>query len=169
MNKIQKMILGFTLILIGFLNILNITGITELNFENSFYFILQFLGLVFVFTSMGNHQRAALFIGSVVFMAGVILFIRDQYEILDHSKIIIPSLLICTGAGFFVLYVDNLKENAFLVLSLILFSVSLLLIAFTRDYPSIRTANRVANNILGFWPVLISLVGIGLLLNRNRK
>ncbi len=169
MNRIQKIVLGFTLCIIGGISLLNGVGLLQTDYENSYYYLLQFLGLIFVFTSMGKNQRAILFLGSVLFMAGTIFFIKDNYEILDYSKIVIPSVLICFGTGFFLLYIDNIKESAFLVLSLVIFSVALFTITFTKDFPVIKLANRVSYNILGFWPALLLLLGVGLLLNRNRK
>ena len=169
MNRIQKIVLGFTLSIVGFVSLLNSVGLLQINYENNFYYLLQFIGLVFVFTSMGKNQRAVLFLGSVIFMAGIIFFVKDNYEILDYTKIVIPSILICFGTGFFLLYIDNVKENSFLVLSLVIFSVALFMISYTKDFSMIKLANRVSYNILGFWPVLLLLLGVGLLLNRNRK
>lgn len=169
MNRTQKIVLGFIVTMLGILSLVKSTGITQVNFEDNLYYLLQFIGLVFVFTSMGKNKRGILFLGSVLFMWGVIWFVKDNYEILNLTKIVIPSILISIGAGFFLLYIDNLKESIFLVLSLVLFGVTILFILFTKDHPVILTADRVALNILGFWPVLIALVGIGLLLNRNGK
>jgi hypothetical protein len=102
-------------------------------------------------------------------MTGVILFIINQFEILNPVKILLPSILIITGTGFFMLYFDNTKESIFLVISIILFAISLFLIRFTGKYPVINQANRIVYIILEFWPVLLSLLGIGILADRNRR
>ena len=154
---------------IGLLNFIRLTGIIHINYETSYFYFLQFIGLVFVMTSLGKNYRGMLFLGAALFMTGITLFIINQFEILSPVKILLPSILVITGTGFFMLYIDNTKENVFLMISIILFTISLLLIRFTGKYQVINQANRIAYTILEFWPVLLALLGVGILANRNRR
>ena len=169
MAKIHKMLLGFTLIVTGLLNLINLFGIAALNFNEYYYYILQFIGLAFVFTSIGKSNYGMLFAGSTLFMTGVTLLVVNQFEILSPVKIILPSVLVISGTGFIMLYIDNMQENTFLILSVIQFAIAILLIKFGNEYSIINRAGRVAYLILEFWPVLISLLGIGILVNRKRR
>lgn len=169
MIRIQKIVLGFIIAAIGVVYLLKSTGVYALNHVVYYYYLLQFIGVFFVFTSIGNNKRAVLFLGAVLFMTGLIFFLQDQYEILNPIKIILPSVLITFGSGFFLLFIDNKKEKAFLVLSVILFAVGLLVIKMTGIYTSLDTANRMIFRMFEFWPVLLSLIGIGLLANSKRN
>lgn len=169
MSKIQKTVIGIVLILLGVMSLLESIGLVSINYENNFYYLLQFIGLVMVFSAAERTKRTSIFVGSILFISGMVFFIVDHYEILNPVKIVIPSILISFGAGFLLLFIDNVKEKVFLILSVILFAITLLFIVLHDNYVSLDVANRMVYQMLEFWPVLLSLIGIGLLANSRIK
>lgn len=169
MNRVRTILISAGLIVIGFFVLLYDYNLFEINYKSVLEYLFLFFGLVLLLTSMNDNSRGLLFLGSLVFMAGVVLLVINEFEILSPLKIVVPSILFSLGAAFFLLFIDNYKENVFLFISIILISISILLIVFLKDHHLYNIANRVSFLILEFWPILLTLIGLGVMLNRNHR
>lgn len=169
MSNVSKILLAAGLIIIGILSLLRLLGVFSFSTEIAGAYFLLFYGLVFVSANLGKDNRGMLFLGAVIFIAGVVLFVIFYYEILSPIKTLLPSILFAVGSGFLILYIDNKNEKVFLIVAIILYLASFLLIKLTDSFPAINYANRIAFVILELWPVLILLLGISLLINRKKQ
>lgn len=169
MSNVSRIISGAGLMLIGIAYILQITGVLSFDIKIASAYLLLFYGLVFVSANLGKNHRGILFAGAVIFIAGVVMFVINNYEILNPVKILLPSILFSVATGFLMLYVDDSKEKMFLIAAVILYVISLLLIKLMDFFFIINYANRISFVILQLWPVFLLLAGIGLLVNRKKN
>ncbi len=169
MNKARDFLVSIGLVVVGILILLGNYNMVIIETQVATTYLLLFYGLIFVITSMNGNSRGLLILGSLLFMAGLILFIVSEFEILNPVKTVLPSILISFGAAFFLLFVDNSKEKVFLFISVILMGTSVSLIFVLKDHYLYSLANSVSFLILEFWPILITLLGLGVLLNRHHR
>jgi hypothetical protein len=133
----------------------------------SYAFLLY--GIVSVYMTMGTHRRAGLFLGTAIFLTGVVLFIIEYFDIIQPGILVLPSLLFIVGAGFLMLFFDDYSNRVFLYTSAILVFFSFLSAFLTRRVPLFGFAGRIASELLDYYPVFIILLGVYILLNRKRQ
>jgi hypothetical protein len=167
--RARNILISLCLIISGLFVLGTSYNLITLNYTIFLEYILLFLGVTLVLTSANNSSRSFLFLGSLLFICGSILFVVDNFEILTPIKIVLPSILFAFGAAFLILYIDNTQEKIFLFISIILMGISLLVIILLKNNDLYSIANRVSFLILEFWPILVSLIGLGILLNRNYR
>jgi len=169
MNRIRTILVSAGLIFVGLFILAVDYNFYEIDYKSVLEYLFLFWGVVLVLTSMNDNSRGLLFLGSLIFMAGIVLLVINEFEILNPLKIVLPSVLLSFGAAFFLLFVQNHKEKVFLFTSIILFGISILLIVLLKDHQLYNIANRVSFLILEFWPILLTLIGLGVMLNRNYR
>lgn len=96
------------------------------------------------------------------------MFVINYYEIFNPSSAIFASILFITGAGFFILFIDNTEEKVFLFSGMLLLLISYSTITFLKDMQIIKTANSLSNLVLDYWPAFLLLFGINILLMRKK-
>jgi len=125
-----------------------------------------------LFSTLFNrgHQRNFIFLGGLVFMTGLILFVVNQYEILETTSLFLPSFFVVLGSGSLMLYIDNTKEKLFLVTALVLLFLGYITAISFKENALVIFANEVGITILTYWPFLFLVIGIYYLLKvRNKK
>lgn len=161
-------LLGFSLIIIGIFFLLRFFEIINTPFTLIASYVFIFYGIADVYFSFGTGYRGRLFFASIIFLSGIMMFVINNYEILYPSSAIFPSILFITGAGFLILFIDNMNEKIFLYSGIFLTLISLLSITFLKDSAIIQTANNISMLVLDYWPVFVLLFGINILLMRKR-
>ncbi|MCL5030418.1 MAG: hypothetical protein M1480_15510 [Bacteroidetes bacterium] len=94
-------------------------GVINLANEEILSYTFIFYGLSSVYASMGKGKKLRLFIGTAVFLIGIILFIMIYFDMFYSPKIIFPSTLLILGISSLMLFLDNTKDKAVLFISLI--------------------------------------------------
>lgn len=118
MEKSQP-ILTYSLSFLILALIFKFLGVINLANEEILSYTFIFYGLSSVYASMGKNKKLRLFIGSVVFLIGIIFFVMIYFDIFYSSKIIFPSTLLILGISSLMLFLDNTKDKAVLFISLI--------------------------------------------------
>ncbi len=123
--------------------------------------ILLFAAVFFIDAIRGNKSNM-IFWGTTFSIAGAFFFLRNfnvipYYEIDEYW----PVFLIALGAGFFSLFLLNLKDwGALVPAALFLF----LGIGFSLTH-MLHTFWDFENFIEKYWPVLLIFIGVGLMAN----
>lgn len=167
MNKRHQSLLSYIFILVALAYVLKLTGVIHTSVTIVIAYAFLFYGVLSVYVSMGTHQRAGLFLGTTIFLTGVILFVVENYTIIQPSILVFPSVLFILGAGFLMLYIDDHLNRIFLYSALILIPLSVLSMLFVRRFAIFGLANRLAAGLADYYPVFIILLGVYLLLNRK--
>jgi|WetSurMetagenome_2_1015567.scaffolds.fasta_scaffold537499_2 hypothetical protein len=117
MNKSQS-VLTYTLSFLILAVVLKVFGLLSVNNEEILAYTFIFYGISSVYSSLGKDKKFRLFLGTVVFLIGIVFFILNNFDITSLSRIIFPSIILILGAGCFMLYIDNTNDKAILYASL---------------------------------------------------
>ncbi len=168
MNKHHQSILIYLLTFLALSIILKLLGIIDFDNTEIWGYGLIFYGTSLVYISFGNNQRGRLFIGSIIFLIGLFLFIISKFEFFSVSTLIMPSLLLIFSISFFMLFLDNLREKSPLLISLILFIAGTVYTIFNGEISLPSFINSTAQITLDYWPVVLITIGIILIIHREK-
>jgi uncharacterized membrane protein len=116
---------------------------------------------------MGKNKTGVLFTGTTLFLAGVLLFILNNFQLENYLRITISAAILVIGINFFMLFIDNTSHKIFLVISILFFAAGIL---FTLSWGSLSfnsffdSAVYIASK---YWPILIIVGGIILIIRRE--
>jgi hypothetical protein len=168
MNKSQP-ILTYTLSFLILAVIFKIIGLLNLNNEEILAYTFIFYGISSVYLSLGRDKKFRIFLGTVVFLIGIILFVLNNFDINNISKIIFPSILFILGIGFLMLYLDNINDKAMLYISLI-FILTALVYSITIGSMKLGLfIYSIHHVILKYWIVAIIALIIFTAINYDEK
>ena len=165
--KKTQPILTYSLSFLLLAIIFKFLGLINLENEEILSYVFIFYGISSVYVSFGNNSKFRLFIGSIVFLFGIIFFIFNYFEIFYSTKIIFPSALLILGISSLMLYFDNTKEKVILYISLIFI---LLGIVFSASVGTMRLGSflsSVYNILLKYWIVILIAMIIVLAIKRD--
>ncbi|MCU7500488.1 MAG: hypothetical protein HF309_14545 [Ignavibacteria bacterium] len=165
-NNQSTLSLVFIFILLVY--VLKLFGIITLSTGKIISYAFLLYGIVSVHLTLGTHRRAGLFLGTSIFLTGVVLFIVEYFDIIQPGVLVLPSLLFIVGIGFLMLFFDDYSNRVFLYTSGVLVFFSFLSAFLTKKVPLFGFAGRIASGLLDYYPVFIILLGVYFLLNRKR-
>ena len=168
MNKSQP-ILTYTLSFLILAVIFKIIGLLNLSNEEILAYTFIFYGISSVYLSFGRDKKFRIFLGTVFFLIGIILFVLNNFDINNISKIIFPSILFILGIGFLMLYIDNINDKAMLYISLIFIFTGLV---YSISIGSMKLGlfiYSVYHIILKYWIVAIIALIIFTAINYDEK
>lgn len=149
--------------------LLNITGIAELSVVEIAGVGCIFYGSGNVYFAFGRNRRALLFTGTFIFLIGIVLFLSAYFDFPRPFSIVVPSFMFMTGAGFLMLFIDDLYNIILLIIAgafLILGIASALLMGSLNFNSYFIALWLVAKR---YWPVLLILAGVVFILSRQKK
>jgi hypothetical protein len=147
-----------------FLKLINFIRITD----NSFFsYALLLYGIVAVYSSFNTNRKVFLFLSTALFMTGVLLFILENFDVINPNILILPAIIFIFGAGFLILYLENFSNKIFLYNSLWLFLFSLIFIVVSRYHLFRSVFNFCGKLFLDYYPLLIIITGILLIIRRK--
>jgi len=147
--------------------ILKLFGIIDYTAGEIIGYAFIFYGLTLVYTTMGKNKKLVLFIGSSLFLAGVFLFIVNNFQLTDSSNLIFSALILIPGISFLILFIDDFSSKTFLYLSAA-FTLFGLFITINSGSPSFTSFfSSIFYVALKYWPVVIIVAGIILIIKRD--
>jgi hypothetical protein len=158
--KIYQSILTYLLIFLALALILKIFGIISLSGSELVGYAFVFFGVSSSYVSFGQDQPLSLFLGTIIFLIGILLYIVNNFLIFWNSQLYLPTSLLMVGIAFLMVYYDDTKRKKVIILSGIflllgiIFTITIGNISFVSFYGSMF---RVAGN---YWPVIIITIGI---------
>lgn len=144
-------------------------GVIDVAIAELLGYALIFYGITLVYTSFGKNRTGVLFIGSTLFLTGLLLFLINNFEFTNNNDVIFPAALLIIGIDFLMLFLDNTERLSFIAVSLTaIFSaiiVTLLLGSITFRTFFISIINIVEK----YWPVVLIAAGLIIILNIEHK
>ena len=141
----------------------------EFSILEIFSYALIFYGISLVYLSFGKGKKAALFIGTAIFLSGIIFFLSSSFDFPNPVQLIIPSFMFISGAGFLMLFIDDVYNIILLLISLAFLFLAIFsaIILGTVEISSyISSIWLVAKK---YWPVVLILLAIVWLLSKDEK
>ena len=166
MKHSQITILTFLLLFIVVSIILNISGITEIDSKELWGYGLIFYGIATVYTSFGGKNKFLIFIGSVIFLSGIVISLPAHFDFVRPLNIFIPSSVLIIGISLLIVYLDDTQNRSILLASIILIASGVFFIFAARQLQIVIYWESVLKIIEVYWPVLLVISGITIILKR---
>lgn len=167
MSKVNpKTILGFSFILFGILSLIN-DKLIKLNYTEILGIVLGINGIALVYFSLSRGKRNTLILSTIIFLVGIIFFVKSYFNIAYTNEIVFISILFISGAVLLMLFIENSKEKAFLYSGLILTTLAFVLIVIINQIGFLQIGKRVLNITVDFLPIILILFGLDIFLRRN--
>ena len=168
MNKHHHSILIYLLTFLALSILLKFWGVIDFDNREIFGYGLIFYGISLVYISFGNNQRGRLFIGSIIFLSGLFLYIISKFEFFKESTLLIPALLLIFSISFLMLFLDNLRDKTVLLVSILFFISGTIITIYNGEISFPVFLNAIWHITLNYWPVVLIAVGIILIIHREK-
>ncbi len=123
-------------------------------------------GAVHVANGFSMNARGRIFWGTLVFFYGLYFLLRTFGSIEFRTHFFMPVTLVIVGAGFLMMYLNHPREWFSLILALVLIGVGSAIVMGKLEY---LDPGDVWYIVRHFWPVLLILIGLNLLLKKGVK
>jgi hypothetical protein len=169
LNKHHQSILIYLLTFLILSILLKLWGIIDFDNREIWGYGLIFYGISLVYLSFGNNQRGRLFIGSVLFLSGLFLYVISKFEFFQVSPLIFPALLLLFSLSFFMLFLDNYHDKTTLIISVLFFISGTIVTLYNGEISFSAFFDAIWHIILNYWPVVLIAIGIILIIYRERE
>lgn len=154
---------GIALIIIGVAMLLDHLNIVEIAFSSIFFPLMMIVGLVAVAHGFSQNRRGKIYWGTVLFLYSLFFLLRSIDTIELYAYIFLPASFLIFGIGFFMMFLNNLKDWPFLIPAILLTGIGSLFIFTEYGCLSHREVLDIART---YWPVVLILFGVAILLRR---
>lgn len=158
--------LGVILIAVGIILLMDRIGMLDLSFWNIVTGIIILYGATLVIRSFNTGDRSKVFWGTTLFLLGLFFILDSMNMITTRYPVFVPAIFLILGFSFFMMYVYNVRDWHLLIPTLFFVAIGGLIIA---EELSLFYAYRIEYYLLKFWPVLLIVFGLGLLLKSRRR
>ena len=167
--KKNQLIIIYLLTFLAFTYILKLLGFIAISGSEILSYTLIFAGFGLFFNSFGKGNKSLLFSSTFIFLWGVILFLINNFEFRNNSEILYPALFLNIGFSFLILFVDNFKDNIYLIISFIFLIIGTVSVVYWGKFNSSIFFNSFSEIAVKYLPIIIIAAGIFFLLNRYEK
>ncbi len=165
----QQPILIYSLIFLIISLILKFFGFIYFDNYELLAYAFIFYGISSVYISFGKNKRLQLFIGTAVFLIGIIFFLVSNFDIFNLSSLIFPSALLILGIGSWMLFLDNTDDKAIFFISIIFILLGIVYSVSVGSLRAVSFINSIASITLKYWVVALILIFIVIILKREDK
>lgn len=162
---IAALLLSF--VLVSF--VLSGFGFVTLSISDIISYCLIILGLSLVYTAFTGNNKILVFIGTVLFLFGLILFLQYNFEISKSENFLLQQGLIIGGVGIFMSYLIDLKKKLLLIIALIPVTAGLTLLIFETTFSVSSFIDAIGSVLKSSWPIVVILIIIIIIFNRERN
>jgi hypothetical protein len=165
----NKLILIYIIVFSALLILLRIIGIISVNNNELIGYGLIIYGLSLYYSSFVAGRKLLLFLGSGLFLSGVVFLIAGSFDIQNNEQLFIPATLFVLSISSLMLFLFDRTNRTSVYASVILFAGGIGAMALVSPYG----INNFFNNVIAFtkvyWPVIIILAAVVILVNRETK
>jgi hypothetical protein len=157
LTKLQILVV-FVLLFLALEIILNLIGLINLDPNEIFGNGFVLYGILSAGISFRNQKKGILFVGSVSFLGGIILFIISSFDLVNTNSIVFPAFMFIFSAAFFMLFLDDLKNKVFLTVALVFFASGLVSTIFIGSISTFSFFNAIGEIIVRYWVVELIII-----------
>ncbi len=165
--KLNTVVYIFFLLLLAMM--LKLFGIVYFDNYELLAYTFMLYGLSTVFVSMGLNKKIRLFFGSASFFTGIVFFMIENFDIINPSVLVFPSVLFIIGLSCLMLFIDNTSDTALILVSIIFIVLGFIYLAGASTFAIGTFFKSIYGIAVGHWPVFAAAVLIILLLFLSNK
>ena len=145
---------------------LNIFGILEIDSTTFFGYGLIFYGVASVYTSFGEKNKVLIFIGSAAFLTGIVISLPSHFDFIHPLNVFIPSSILIAGISLLIVFLDDTSNKTILLAASLLLIAGIIFILAVRNVQPAVFGESILKIIEVYWPVLLVISGITIILKR---
>lgn len=154
----SKYLLVLIIVLIWISVLMNLFNVININFTEIITYTLLLLGITLFYPSFRSKYNPGIFIGSSVFLTGIVFFVSQHYELSDTSQLILPAIILVIAFSLMLNFAADLSDRKFLFIGLFLLVIGLFTL-YDRGHPGVGTFISALVNLFGkFW--IIALLAV---------
>lgn len=170
MSESQKLrripLFAIILITVGLLLLADQLGMLDLTLWHFVTGCMILYGMSVVIRSFSTGDRKKIFWGTLLFLLGLYLLLDSLGLIPTQYPALIPAVFLMLGFSFLMSYLHNARDWLLLIPTLFFIGIGGLIIADERE---LLTAHTIVQYVRQYWPLLLILFGLGLILNSRRR
>jgi hypothetical protein len=165
----SKLIIIYLLVFAAVLILLRTAGTIEINNNELLGYVLMIYGLSLFYSSFISKQNILLFVGSAIFMSGVLFFIIGNFELANLGQLMIPAAIFILSISSLMLFISDKANRTSIYAAIILFAAGIGVLALmgTQGIDKFFENTIIISEI--YWPVLVILLAVVVLINRESK
>lgn len=165
----NQSILIYAVILAIILLLLKLIGMLNASYPEIAGYSLIFFGLGTVAMLLGKSEKISLFIGAVSFLIGIELIVTSNYDFLNMSHIVLPSIFFILGTAFLILFIEDISNRLMLTIAVIFLISGIFFFAKLGTFNLKDFLKSALGITVKYWPIIIFTVAIILFLRKNNK
>jgi len=165
----NKLIVVYLLVFLSAIILLRMLGIIEISNSELLGYALIIYGLSLFYTSFIDGKKVYLFLGSVLFLSGLLLFFIENFEFNDMNSLILPASVFILSISSFMVYFSDTGKKLPLYFSVILLTAGIGVTALMSTQGLPGFFSNVISVAEKYWTILIILIIVIILVGRERK
>lgn len=165
----NKLIVVYLLVFLSAIILLRMLGIIEISNSELLGYALIIYGLSLFYTSFIDGKKIFLFLGSVLFLSGLLLFLAENFEFNDMNGLILPASVFILCISSFMVYLSDTGKRLPLYFSVILLTAGIGVTALISTQGLPGFFSNIVSVAEKYWTILIILIIVIILAGRERK
>jgi len=133
----------------------SLLGIVDISFNEIFSFTLLLLGISVFYPSFIIKNHLGIFIGSLCFLTGTILYLSGRFDLYNTTALIIPASLLMLAFSLLMIFIGDPDDRKFLYISLFIMVVGFLTL-WDRGNPTLTSISQSITSLPRvFWPIVL--------------
>lgn len=157
---------GVLLIILGSILLLDKLHVVDFGWGRIVWAGVSIYGIFQTVQGFVRGSRGAIFFGTVAFLYGVFFLLRTFDVVEFRSNVFLASTLLIVGAGFVMMYLSNFQDWFLLIPAVVFIGLGIVFVLAEIEYLDFRDIRWI---IRRYWPVLLILLGVGLLFRRTQR
>ena len=167
--KNNNLIIVYLIIFISVLILLRTVDVIKINNEALLGYALIIYGLGLYYSSFIKNRKSVLFIGSSIFLAGVLFLVIGSFEFQKVELIILPSAVLILAVSSFMIFLSDTSNKTPLYAAIILFTSAIGIIAILSTQGLENFFPNTVSIAEIYWPILIILIVVIILVERGLR
>jgi hypothetical protein len=148
--------------------LLFLIGVISVSFIEILTYSVMIIGIYFVYSEVSDGNIFLVFLGSVIFLAGIYYLVVDYFNLRMMNGMIAPIILIFAGSGLIIIYITSRLKKYILIISVILLTVGVTLIIAKSHFKFDSFIQSVLPVLNFLWPIII-ITGLIIFMVRKKQ
>lgn len=147
--------------------ILSLSGVIDITYHEVFYFLLIASGSALVYLGIENEIGLIIFSGTCLFLVGILLLTKLNFNAEINNNSLIPIISSISSAGMLMVYLSNPKNKYLIVISFLLFVLSVILLLTQTKFKLKGFFHSILPMLNVYWPAIIIFFALIFLLRKK--